>query len=281
MPEPSKIIEGGIEVLRRFPLAIRIVALICLLVPSVIFLYAHFNWPYWPVHNSLWLNVIGLVFSVLALVILVSYSPRPRVSVAELPETKPVFAESLKYFKEGPELEGRRAQLVKGMQADYETSASPNRYELSPEQMKACITSDWEFDRIAGYLFERYKSKPAGDERIKRVRHEVRLLATRSWKGTLVPLHYAVESVFPGLLDADGSVPQISEEQLEPFRDILKGLNTVTARLLAPFTGLRGRKIIGNCRMLLDSGRRSGQDRRSQRPKGREKELQKRANERH
>ena len=247
MSEGSKIVDEGLQVLRGFPLPFRLAALVCLLVPAVIFLHAHYNWPHWPVHDLLWMNWLGLAFLIIALFILVSYTPRPGMSIAELPETKPVFAESLKYFKEGPEQKGPRGDLLKGLQNAYETPGVRNSYELPPEQMQICATSAWDFDRIAFYLFERYKAKPAVEVRITHVRHEMRLLATRR---CLAPLHYAVESVYPGLCE-NGPGPQFSEKDLEPFREILKELNNWTTRLRRAFTAVRGQGIINNCRGLL------------------------------
>ena len=79
---------------------------------------------------------------------------------------------------------------------------------------------------------------------------EMRLLQAQSWQGSLVPLHYAVESVYPGLFE-EGMVPKLSNEHLEPFREILENLNIRTSRLRGLFKGPRGKRIINNCRMLL------------------------------
>jgi hypothetical protein len=196
------------------------------------------------------MNCIGSAFIVAVLLILAWYSPRPAMSVAELPESKPVFSKSLKYFKEGPELKGPRGDLLKEVQNEFEISASPNQYELPQEQMQACMVSAWDLDGIVFYLFERYKANSPLEERIKRVKHEIRLLQTRGWQGSLIPLHYAVESVYPGLFEG-GMGPNFSNEQLEPFKEILQKLNTRTSRLRGLFTGVRGEGIINNCRRLV------------------------------
>jgi hypothetical protein len=222
MSEPSKIADEALAFLRGFPRPLRIAALVLLLVPLAIFLNGHYGWPHdGLVKDSLWMNCIGSAFIVALLLTLAWYSPRAAMSVAELPESKPVFSESLKYFKEGPELKGLRGDLLKDVQNKFETSAGRNPYELPQEQMQACMVSPWDLDRIVFYLFERYKVKPTLEERLKRVKHEMRLLQTRTWQGSLIPLHYAVESIYPGLFEA-GMVPKFSNEQLEPFRKILK-----------------------------------------------------------
>jgi hypothetical protein len=126
----------------------------------------------------------------------------------------------------------------------------PNPYELPREQMQACVTSAWDFDRVALYLFERYRDRPSLEVRIQRVRHEMCLLEARGWQGTLTPLHYAMESVYPGLSE-NNSVPQFSKQQLEPFQEVLGELDGWTSRLQGFFTSKRGKRIIDNCRALL------------------------------
>jgi hypothetical protein len=254
LSEPSKIVDEALGFLRAFPRPLRITALILLLIPFAIFLHGHYSWPYdGLVKGSLWMNCIGSAFVVSVLIILAWYSPSPAMSVADLPESKPVFSESLKYFKEGPSLKGPRGDLLKDAQNKFETSVLPNPYELPKEQMQACIVSAWEFDRIVFYLFERYKAKAAPEERIKRVKHEIGLLETRAWQGSLVPLHYAVESVHPGLLEGS-MAPAFSDNKLAPFRQILVKLNSPTSRLRGLFTSPRGKGIITNCQSLLKVG---------------------------
>lgn len=251
MGEPSKIADEILSVVRSFPRTLRITLLILLLVPAGIFLHGNYNWPYdGLVRGSLWMNCVGSAFLVTVLLILFWYTPRAAMSVADLPESKPVFAESLKYFKEGPERKGARGELLKAVQNKFEIAKGPNPYELPNEQMQACMVSPWDLDRIVIYLFERYKAKPALEERIKRVNHEMRLLQTREWKGSLIPLHYAVESVYPGSFEG-GMVTKFSDEELEPFREILRRLYTPIARLLGLFTEIRGKGIIKNCQKLL------------------------------
>lgn len=248
--EPSKLVDGAVAFLRGFPLAVRMVVSACLVVPLIVVLHGRYDWPHWPVHNSVGLNVIALVFLVAAFFTLISFSPRPGMSVAELPETKPVFSDSLRYFKTGPELKGMRGELLKRLQNAYETAAASNKYLLPAEKMMDCQTSQWEFDRIAFYLFERYTARPAPADRIQRVNYEVALLDTRGWTGTLVPLHYAVESVYPGSFEQNPA-PTLSPSQLEPFRKILIALDSWPARLRRPVKGARGKAIIMNCRRLL------------------------------
>jgi hypothetical protein len=253
MSEASKIVDEALGFLRGFPRPFRIIALVLLLVPFAMFLHDHYNWPYSGlVKDSVWMNSIGSVFIVAVLFILAWYSPRPAMSASQLPDTKPIFSESLKYFKEGPELKGPRGDLLKDVQNKFESSADPNPFELPWEQMQACMVSAWDFDRVVFYLFERYRERSTLDERIRRVKHEMRLLNTRNWQGSLTPLHYAVESVYPGLFEKE-PVPKFSSDQLEPFREILGKLNSLTARLRGLFTGLRGEGIIKNCRSLIQA----------------------------
>jgi hypothetical protein len=190
------------------------------------------------------------MFLVAALFILVSYTPDSVMSVADLPEKKPVFADSLTYFKTGPKLEGKRGELLKALQNEFVADVPGNKYLLSPVELIDCITSPWDFDRIVLYPFERHKANASPEERINRVKYEISLLGTRRWTGTLVPLHYAVESVYPGLF-ANRPAPTLSAAQLEPFRTILDELDSWLARLRRLFKGARGKEIIKNCRELL------------------------------
>jgi exonuclease VII small subunit len=251
MSEPSKMVDGGVTFLRTFPPALRILVFILLLFPLALILNGRYNWPHWPVHGSLWLNIIGFAFLAIAFAVLLWYTPHPAMSVAELPEKKPILEPSLKYFKTGPELKGPRRQLLKIMQNAYVQGIVPNEYELSAEEMQACSQSEWEFDRIASYLFERYKQPLTQDQRINRVGHEVRLLNAGNWTGSLVPLHYAVESVH-AVSSQNNS--QIDKPQREIFEEILNRLDSWTARLSRVYKdGKRGEKIVKHCREILEA----------------------------
>lgn len=250
MGESSKVLDQALGFLRGFPRSVRISVLVLLLVPLAIFLNGRYNWPHdGLVKDSLWMNCIGSVFIVAGLFALLWYTPRPAMSVQDLPTKKPVFDDSLQYFKDGPQQDGPRRDLLKGMQLKFVNSTVPNQYELPPDQVRDCAGSPWDFDRVAFYLYVRYKEKPALEERIKGLKHEMRLLDTRGWQGSLVPLHYVVESILSD--DEDETAPILSMGQREPFEEIIKNLNTPTARLRGLFMGKRGKKIIDNCRTIL------------------------------
>lgn len=249
MEESPKFLNQALGFLRGLPPWVRIIVLSLCLVPLAIYLHGHYNWPQdGLIKNSLWLNSIGSAFVVGVLFVLTLYPRRREVLVADLPAKMPVFEESLEYFKTGPELEGRHRVLLKDLQNAYETSSIDRRYQLSQDEISACARSEWEFDRVAFYLFHRYREKPGLDERIARVKHEIRLLEPR-WSGSLVPLHYAVESVYAGLLEKAAA---LSDEQREPFERIVKKFHSRSARFRAVLTRqLRGERIIKNCRSIL------------------------------
>src|ERR1700681_3323420 len=66
MEIPAKIVDESLGFLRGFPRPFRMAALTCLLVPAVVFLHAHYNWPHWPLHYSPWMNRIALAFLIAA-----------------------------------------------------------------------------------------------------------------------------------------------------------------------------------------------------------------------
>jgi len=248
--EPTKLAGGIVEFLRGFPLSIRFLVAALVLVSAVVALYGFNGWPHWPIRSSPALNVIGLLSLVAAAFVLISYTPRPTMSLNDLPEKRPVFADALRYFKTGPELVGPRRELVKSLQNAYQIALTDNPYLLAPNEMKKCQSSPWEFDRIAFYLYERYTAKPAPAARIQRVRYELDLLGHPRWTRSLTPLHYAVASVYPALFEMPPA-PLLSSYELEPCRRILEVLDSWPARLGRVFRGQQGKGIITNCRELL------------------------------
>jgi hypothetical protein len=251
--EPTKLAGGAVEFLRGFPLTIRLLVATLVLVAAVVALYGYYGWPHWPIRHSPVLNVIGLLSLATAVFVLISYSPRPAMSVADLPEKKPVFAEALRYFKTGPELVGPRRELVKSMHNAYETAPAANPYLLAPGEMKECQVSLWDFDRIAFYLYERYTTATAAADRVQRVRYELLLLGNPRWTRSLAPLHYAVESVHAALFEQP-SAPALSPSELKPFRRILEVLDSWPAKLMRAISRQEPPGIVTNCRQILAKG---------------------------
>lgn len=67
---------------------------------------------------------------------------------------------------------------------------------LSTSQIVQCAGSSWELDRIGLYLFEEYNPQPNMVQRALHVRHELELIKALPNPRNLLPLHYAVRSLW-------------------------------------------------------------------------------------
>jgi hypothetical protein len=237
-----------LDVLRRYSRPIRFLALLVLFL--LLFLFAHesFHWPgSWPTRD--WgLNL--LITAVLTLVVfcLVLTDPEDKASLDRLPETKPVLEESLKYFRLERPLERGRKDLIR----EFERRIRDRELVLLPQDLSKCAASPWEFDRIVHHLLVRYQANSDIEVRMGHVQGEKLLLDLKNWKGSLAPIHYAVEAVFDS--SENREPPVLAKANLGLITEIHEKLNNWKTRLLR-LAGLeiRGNKIIKNCQALMRS----------------------------
>jgi hypothetical protein len=235
-----------LDVLRRYSRPVRLLVLLLLFPLLLLALRESYHWPNsWPTH-ALWLNLLIGIGVALVTFGLVLIDPEEKASLDQLPETKPVMQESLKYFKLEKQLAAGRKDLIR----EVENPIRSGKLMLSDDEMSTLAAGPWEFDRIVHHLLMRYQTKPSIEERLRHVNQEKMILDTTGWKGSLASMHYSIEAVFDST--EDSKPPALSSPQLHLVREILNKLNNWKARLRRLLNlDVRGNKIIMNCQAIL------------------------------
>jgi hypothetical protein len=94
---------------------------------------------------------------------------------------------------------------------------------LTRPQMEVCAGSDWEFDRIALYLFREANLGSDLDARLRSIEQEWDEVTAKDFKGSLVPLHYYIRS-FLRLIEKKPVLAGEARTRVDWFRRMLNTL---------------------------------------------------------
>lgn len=160
------------------------------------------------------------------------------------PNCAPVLENESRRYANMTSFEAKKTILIHPLERQIQEELEKGTKRLTPEELNACASSLWEFDRIYFYLVQEKTNFAKTEQLIESVDHEFEKLRSVDGGSSLVPLHYAIRAL-KKTFRSEAAVHELAE-QSATVRELL----TRVEKFLMEYGLDKGQQISDNIKEL-------------------------------